>query len=367
MDDIDNPVVLTRDYWALTKLWHAVDALYIWEFVTSLDYEWSVIKGRRPYLWTIWVRIVAEIYSFTRVVTLTAAIVNLVGLDAATPINCQVWAFLNFIFSYLALASSSLLVVLRIIAIWNKNRFVIALAACVWGTNSDLISGISRIRSGWDTEQKQCLVLNVESNKLTIIVLLVTDIILLLTMLVGLFSLRRCGGGKFELSRLLWKQGLIWLLLATAVELMPVLFISLYLNDALNIMFLMPSLLTMSIASTRMYRSLADFSFSTDVVRVLDNMPKSDPSSGSSAVLVTPPNMMDVNMNVAYVSDPYLIFQPARYASFLDMTREPCDPPHGLSFDEDHESGREVNPTATPLLRHEFAMARTNQALSRNI
>jgi hypothetical protein len=27
-----------------------------WEFFTTLDYEWSVIRGRRPYRWTIWVR-----------------------------------------------------------------------------------------------------------------------------------------------------------------------------------------------------------------------------------------------------------------------------------------------------------------------
>jgi hypothetical protein len=27
-----------------------------WEFVTTLDYEWSVIRRRRPYRWTIGVR-----------------------------------------------------------------------------------------------------------------------------------------------------------------------------------------------------------------------------------------------------------------------------------------------------------------------
>ena len=27
-----------------------------WEFVTTLDYEWNVIRGRQPYRWTIWVR-----------------------------------------------------------------------------------------------------------------------------------------------------------------------------------------------------------------------------------------------------------------------------------------------------------------------
>ena len=27
-----------------------------WEFVITLDYEWNIIRGRRPYRWTIWVR-----------------------------------------------------------------------------------------------------------------------------------------------------------------------------------------------------------------------------------------------------------------------------------------------------------------------
>lgn len=58
----------------LAKLWHAVAGLYMygltfswvcyaiqlsiyrWEFITTLDYEWRVIRGRIPYRWTIWVR-----------------------------------------------------------------------------------------------------------------------------------------------------------------------------------------------------------------------------------------------------------------------------------------------------------------------
>ena len=27
-----------------------------WEFFTNLDYEFDIIRGRRPYRWTIWVR-----------------------------------------------------------------------------------------------------------------------------------------------------------------------------------------------------------------------------------------------------------------------------------------------------------------------
>ena len=48
--------------------------------------------------------------------------------------------------------------------------------------------------------------LNPESNKLNIIVLFVTDIVLLLMMLVGLLRLRSDGIGTYGVGQLLWKQ-----------------------------------------------------------------------------------------------------------------------------------------------------------------
>jgi hypothetical protein len=51
-----------------------------------------------------------------------------------------------------------------------------------------------------------CLVANVETDKPNIIVMLISDIILLVTMLVGLLRLRRNGGGRFALASLLWEQ-----------------------------------------------------------------------------------------------------------------------------------------------------------------
>jgi len=38
------------------KFWHAIGGLYFWEFFTTLDYEWRVIRGDLPYRWSIWVR-----------------------------------------------------------------------------------------------------------------------------------------------------------------------------------------------------------------------------------------------------------------------------------------------------------------------
>jgi hypothetical protein len=67
-----------------------------------------------------------------------------------------------------------------------------------------------QIRSAWVPDRISCVILNAESNKLTIIVMFVTDAVLLMTMFVGLLRLRRRGGSKFELGRLLWKQVRWW-------------------------------------------------------------------------------------------------------------------------------------------------------------
>jgi hypothetical protein len=82
-----------------------------WEFFTTLGYEWDVIRGRRPYRWTIWVcsvlsgfvfaqRIIdlypLQIYSITRVATLLSVILNMVRFDTTAPIYyCQVSPLFN--------------------------------------------------------------------------------------------------------------------------------------------------------------------------------------------------------------------------------------------------------------------------------
>jgi len=69
----------------------------------------------------------------------------------------------------------------------------------------------------------------------------------------------------FGLARLLWKQGVIWLLFATGAGVITVLFVSLDLTPMLNIMFLMPTMVSLSVTATRIYTSLSDFG-SIDIV-----------------------------------------------------------------------------------------------------
>ncbi|KAI0288474.1 hypothetical protein BC826DRAFT_1107697 [Russula brevipes] len=229
MVNFRDPAVVARDFLSLVKLLHTVAGLYIWEFVTTLDYEWSfsvaVAHTAGQY---------GSIYSFTRVATLVAVILAIIAFDAQLTHTCQALITSHAIFAYFALATSQLLILLRIIAIWNRRRVVVATSIGVWVTNAVfLIQAISRLRSG-TASPDSCKPKNIQISKLNIISTLVTDVALLLIMLVGLLQLRIRGVGMLSLGRLLWKQGIVWLCIATATGALPVIFVCLDLNGSIS-------------------------------------------------------------------------------------------------------------------------------------
>ena len=63
-----------------------------------------------------------------------------------------------------------------------------------------------QLRASWSTDLPGCIVFNTDSSKLNILILIITDVVLLLTMLVGLLRFRRTVGGSCSVGRLLWKQ-----------------------------------------------------------------------------------------------------------------------------------------------------------------
>jgi len=136
----------------------------------------------------------------------------------------------------------------------------VAIAAGTWGISIVFfIQGVSRVRVASGPDLGGCSLVEIKSIVLSTIAALVADVVLILIMLIGLFRMRRDAGGSMALGRLLWNQGVIWLILATLAEVTPTVFIFLNLNDPLNIMFQVPWLTTMTIAATWMYRSLSDF------------------------------------------------------------------------------------------------------------
>ncbi|KAF8492450.1 hypothetical protein F5888DRAFT_1731167 [Russula emetica] len=219
MTNFSDFAVQEKDFEALQNFWRITNGIYIWEYVTTLDFELDIIRGRRSYGWTIW------IYSLARAALLIGIILNLVDFNVTTPMNCQALITLQLVVANVSLVSASLLVIFRIIAIWDKNKYAVAIAVITWVINvSIIIRGkliYLQLRATWDPTAQACVILNNEEIKPTFIISLITNTILLVTMLVGLFRLLISSSSAFGLGRLLWKQGVIWLLIATVAGVPP--------------------------------------------------------------------------------------------------------------------------------------------------
>ncbi|KAH9036718.1 hypothetical protein EDB83DRAFT_2677898 [Lactarius deliciosus] len=225
-----------------------------WEFFTSLWFEWQIITGRRSYRWSIW------LYSGCRLSALFAIITIFVGFNVTTPINCRVWLVFVFFFAYSAFVFASALIVLRIVAIWERNWLVCTIAIAAWLVN--IAFYIRNMTWSGAQNNQQCLVIKTDRNLTTIVVTLAEDLVLLILMLTGL---RRYGDvGMYGLWRFLHRQGLLWLVLVTVAEIPTTVFIILNLNDYFNLMFQTPELIMMAVGASRIYRSLADYSSMTD-------------------------------------------------------------------------------------------------------
>jgi len=242
----------------------------------------------------------------------------------------------------LAFAAASILIVLRIIAIWDKNRIAMAIAMGAWSSNiAFLIHNITRLHSTWSPVQGVCVVINSESTKKNVTATFVTDVVLLLTMLVGLLRLR-LHGNMFGLGKFLWRQGLIWLFLATIAEVTPAVFVFLNLNGPFNLMFQTPALIGMSIAATRMYRSLTDFTNSDRTSFTTYGTPKAHSANTDPKVVFSAPVPLDrVEVAIHTSSEEYPSTDMSQCASYgqFSTDSQSQDTSLVLSIGSDLENG----------------------------
>ncbi|KAH9003600.1 hypothetical protein EDB86DRAFT_2382566 [Lactarius hatsudake] len=245
----DDPILLLRDYFVLTKLFHAIGSLYIWETVFTAGFELDVLRGKRPYKWTIW------LYLGTRYTLLLMFIMFFIDNDAGH-VPCQSFIIANFALSYISWGFASLIIVLRVIAIWGRNVVVSSIALSVWLTGLAFhIRTVTRIEVTYNSLFGACIVLKTQSGLASVIAILSVDAILLVIMLIGL--LRHTHGGSTGVWHLLYKQCIIWMILIAIAEVPPVVFFGLDLNDAWNEMFPGVGVTIVSICAARMYRSLS--------------------------------------------------------------------------------------------------------------
>jgi len=158
---------------------------------------------------------------------------------------------------YTSWAFASFIIVLRVMAIWNRNIIVSVIAVGVWlgGFSVDLWT-LTAVDASYNPIVNTCIYFNTRRSLFNASAAFVVDVVLLLVMLLGL--LRHAHKNSAGIWKFLYQQCIIWLALAATAEIPPVVFLLLNLNDVWNEMFAAPAIAILSIAAARMYRSLSD-------------------------------------------------------------------------------------------------------------
>ncbi|KAH9969922.1 hypothetical protein BC827DRAFT_48052 [Russula dissimulans] len=249
MTNWHNPSLILAETIAAVKLMHVVGGLYIWEFVWSIGYEYSIVTGRRKFTWS------SLPYVAGRWFTLFFIIITFLSLDASFNITCQAMTTSNFAFGAFSSLSASSLVILRTIALWEQRKVVIAMGSALWLVNATAyIYSVSTFRG--HQIDGACVFIHSSCSNIVILSTFIMDLVILLLMLSGVLRWRnsRRRGGMWWL---LYMQGLAWVVVFTLAGLPSVIFIILDLNGPMNQIFLFPEVVFMTICASRMHLGLS--------------------------------------------------------------------------------------------------------------
>ncbi|KAH9954907.1 hypothetical protein BGW80DRAFT_1566400, partial [Lactifluus volemus] len=179
----NDPAILAKDYAAVTKLNHVIAGIYIWETLLSANFELDIFRGNRPYRRTIW------LYLGTRYSGLLSFVMILIMMDIDSGDNhrCQLTTIAFYALAYASWGFASLLIVLRIIAIWNRSLFMSSLAIGTWLVGLALIIyGSTELRGFYNPVLGACFDSTLRKYLINAAGILVIELVLLTSMLIGL-------------------------------------------------------------------------------------------------------------------------------------------------------------------------------------
>lgn len=250
MVNFHDPKVIQADAVALEHFVLILDGIFLWEFFTAIDFDWNYLASKKKFKLPIF------LYLSCRVCSLGVVICNFINDNVAHRINCQLFLSWNLILVATSFACASVLIAIRVIAIWNYNFLVTAVTVGMCITNTAFfLYCIAMGRAKWSNESRACFSPNDEYGRTSVTVTTITDIAQLIIMLIGLLRTGTRGERQGLLGHL-YVQGLLWLVAAIIVETPTAVLMLLNLNAQWNSMFQMFSLYSMIICATRMFRGL---------------------------------------------------------------------------------------------------------------
>ncbi|KAI0806186.1 hypothetical protein BC629DRAFT_1437664 [Irpex lacteus] len=252
MPDWTSMTELALDADAFAKLMHALAGVYFWEFVTSLDFDWSFMTGKRKFAWPM------IFYFLDRYFLFFAMIGILIALDAKTEINCQALYTFDQLAGDGAVGLASINLAIRTMALWSQALYiVIPIVIIIIGHWVLILQGIL-LKAQWIPGQG-CAITHTNTTILaaTFIYSMCFDLIILILTSV---KLRKPGAQRSQLMNMLFKDGLIYFFIAFIANLIATVFMVLNLNAIMSVVFNVPAAIASTIVACRAVRRLQNWS-----------------------------------------------------------------------------------------------------------
>jgi len=252
MPDWTSATELGIDAGIFVKLNHALLGLYAWEWFISLPFDWDVLTGRKPFRWPL-------IFYFSNRYLLLSAFAGIaVALDSSKEINCQAIYTFNQFAGDAAVGLASINLSLRTLAIWSQNQWIkIMLILIIIGHWALIFQGVL-LKAHWDDKTNSCQ-LTVSNNRLLAATFTYSMVFDLLVFVLNAYKLGVKRKSASKLSKMIFKDGLIYFFVAFVFNLIATVFMFLNLNSIMVIIFNVPAATASTIVATRAVRRLTNF------------------------------------------------------------------------------------------------------------
>ncbi|KAH8829306.1 hypothetical protein DL96DRAFT_1597609 [Flagelloscypha sp. PMI_526] len=281
MPDWMSPEEIARDASAFGKFLHVLLGLYIWEWFTSLGFDWQFISGAKPFRWPL------IFYFLNRYCLLFALIGITISLNVSTPIDCQSLYTFNQCVGNASIGLASINLSLRTMAVWSQKYYVvIPLVIVILGHWSFLLHGIL-LKAQYFPGQG-CVITQTDSKILaiTFIYTMVFDFVVLCLTAYKLFL---GSGQRSKLIELVFKDGLIYFVIAFLGNMLATVFMLLNLNPVMSIIANVPAAIASTIVACRAVRRLLQFTSTSGVERFASS------TQGSTLAFRTSPSTASAN------------------------------------------------------------------------
>lgn len=227
--------------------------LYLWELFQTCDFEWSLVTRRRKFQWPL------IFFFLCRYCLLWSLIGVIVSFSVRTPINCSALYTFNSVVGHLAILGASTALMIRTWNLWQRNLAVViplsVLAIVHWAL---LWRGMFLFNSTWEPATAACVVTAADARFLQVTFFYTMGFNFILLCVGGFKMFWDSNDRGLNTWNLLFKDGLIFFVVAFAANILPAVFNILNLNPIMNVISAVPAGTLSAVAACRTVIQLQD-------------------------------------------------------------------------------------------------------------